>query len=189
MLQVRGRQGRKRRPSAEAPCVFHAGQRVQRPCLRERAFGARPSPGSGGDGVVRVHRTPRNPRVRQMRGIVHRALSDRPRRGDRSAIGCGPCMIARSSIDPIRGTASSLERFPEIVRAYIEIVPTDGVKYEIDKHSGYLKVDRPQRFSNFCPTLYGFVPQTYCGDKWRRIRWPVAPTSRTATATPWTYVC
>ncbi|MBI1813774.1 MAG: inorganic pyrophosphatase [Deltaproteobacteria bacterium] len=53
-------------------------------------------------------------------------------------------------------------RFPEIVRVYIEMVPTDGVKYEIDKHSGYLKVDRPQRFSNFCPTLYGFVPQTYC---------------------------
>jgi inorganic pyrophosphatase len=56
-------------------------------------------------------------------------------------------------------------RFPEIVRAYIEIVPTDGVKYEIDKHSGYLMVDRPQRFSSFCPTLYGFVPRTYCGDR------------------------
>jgi inorganic pyrophosphatase len=54
-------------------------------------------------------------------------------------------------------------RFPEIVTAYIEIVPTDGVKYEIDKISGYLKVDRPQRFSVFCPTLYGFVPRTYCG--------------------------
>jgi inorganic pyrophosphatase len=56
-------------------------------------------------------------------------------------------------------------RFPEIVRAYIEIAPTDGVKYEIDKHSGYLKVDRPQRFSSFCPTLYGFVPRTYCGTR------------------------
>jgi inorganic pyrophosphatase len=54
-------------------------------------------------------------------------------------------------------------RFPEIIQAYIEMVPTDGVKYEIDKHSGYLKVDRPQRFSSFCPTLYGFVPRTYCG--------------------------
>jgi inorganic pyrophosphatase len=54
-------------------------------------------------------------------------------------------------------------RFPEVLTAYIEIVPTDGVKYEIDKHSGFLKVDRPQRFSNFCPTLYGFVPRTYCG--------------------------
>ena len=55
-------------------------------------------------------------------------------------------------------------RCPEIVTAYIEIVPTDGVKYEIDKHSGYLKVDRPQRFSVVCPTLYGFIPQTYCGE-------------------------
>lgn len=53
--------------------------------------------------------------------------------------------------------------FPATVIAYIEIVPTDGVKYEIDKRSGYLKVDRPQRYSNFCPTLYGFVPRTYCG--------------------------
>ncbi len=53
--------------------------------------------------------------------------------------------------------------FPEIINAYIEMVPTDGVKYEIDKSTGYLKVDRPQRFSNFCPTLYGFVPRTYCG--------------------------
>jgi inorganic pyrophosphatase len=56
-------------------------------------------------------------------------------------------------------------RFPEIIRAYIELVPTDGVKYEIDKHSGYLKVDRPQRFSSFCPTLYGFVPKTYCSTR------------------------
>jgi inorganic pyrophosphatase len=55
--------------------------------------------------------------------------------------------------------------FPETIRAFIEIVPTDGVKYEIDKHSGYLKIDRPQRFSNFCPTLYGFVPRTYCGTR------------------------
>ncbi len=52
--------------------------------------------------------------------------------------------------------------FPEVVLAYVEMVPTDGVKYEIDKHSGYLRVDRPQRFSSFCPTLYGFVPRTYC---------------------------
>jgi len=55
-------------------------------------------------------------------------------------------------------------RCPEVVTAYIEMVPADGVKYEIDKHSGYLKVDRPQRFSTFCPTPYGFVPQTYCGE-------------------------
>jgi inorganic pyrophosphatase len=55
-------------------------------------------------------------------------------------------------------------RCPEIVTTYIEMVPTDGVKYEIDKHTGYLKVDRPQRFSAVCPTLYGFIPRTYCGE-------------------------
>lgn len=52
---------------------------------------------------------------------------------------------------------------PAIVTAYIEIVPTDTVKYELDKATGYLKVDRPQKFSNVCPTLYGFLPRTYCG--------------------------
>lgn len=65
--------------------------------------------------------------------------------------------------------------FPEIVRAYIEIVPGDGVKYEIDKHSGYLKVDRPQRFSNFCPSLYGFVPRSYCGPAVAAIEIPGGP--------------
>ena len=54
-------------------------------------------------------------------------------------------------------------RSPELVNAYIEIVPTDPVKYELDKASGHLRVDRPQRFSSMCPTLYGFIPQTYCG--------------------------
>jgi inorganic pyrophosphatase len=50
------------------------------------------------------------------------------------------------------------------VNVYIEIVPTDAVKYELDKPSGHLRVDRPQRFSSMCPTLYGFIPQTFCGD-------------------------
>jgi inorganic pyrophosphatase len=53
---------------------------------------------------------------------------------------------------------------PGTVNAYIEIVPTDAVKYELDKPSGHLRVDRPQRFSSMCPTLYGFIPQTFCGD-------------------------
>lgn len=54
---------------------------------------------------------------------------------------------------------------PKIVTAYIEIVPTDAVKYELDKASGHLQVDRPQRFSSMCPSLYGFIPQTFCGDE------------------------
>ena len=56
------------------------------------------------------------------------------------------------------------EKSPETVNAYIEIVPTDAVKYELDKQSGHLRVDRPQRFSSMCPSLYGFIPQTFCGD-------------------------
>jgi len=54
---------------------------------------------------------------------------------------------------------------PDVVVAYIEIVPADTVKYELDKHSGELKLDRPQRYSSLCPSLYGFIPQTYCGER------------------------
>lgn len=50
-----------------------------------------------------------------------------------------------------------------VVLAYIEITPFDTIKYEVDKTSGYLRVDRPQRTSSLPPTLYGFVPRTYCG--------------------------
>lgn len=55
------------------------------------------------------------------------------------------------------------ERAPQIVNTYVEIVPRDVVKYELDKPSGHLRLDRPHKFSSLCPTLYGFVPQTYCG--------------------------
>jgi inorganic pyrophosphatase len=57
------------------------------------------------------------------------------------------------------------EQAPQEVNVYVEIVRTDTVKYELDKESGLLKVDRPQRFSNMCPVHYGFAPQTYCGEK------------------------
>jgi inorganic pyrophosphatase len=53
---------------------------------------------------------------------------------------------------------------PEIVQCFIEVVPSDTLKYEIEKVSGYLKVDRPQKYSNICPALYGFIPQTLCGE-------------------------
>jgi len=53
---------------------------------------------------------------------------------------------------------------PRIVNAFIEITPYDLVKYEIDKRSGYLRVDRPQRTSSQPPVLYGFIPRTLCGD-------------------------
>ncbi len=50
-----------------------------------------------------------------------------------------------------------------VVNAYIEITPFDSVKYEIDKKTGYIHVDRPQRTSSQPPSLYGFIPKTYCG--------------------------
>ena len=63
---------------------------------------------------------------------------------------------------------------PELVHAYIEITPFDLVKYEIDKKTGYLRVDRPQRSSSQPPALYGFIPRTYCDEH-------VAKLSSTAT--------
>lgn len=54
------------------------------------------------------------------------------------------------------------ENAPEQLMAFIEVVPSDTVKYEVDKETGYLMIDRPQQFSNIMPALYGFVPRTYC---------------------------
>lgn len=54
---------------------------------------------------------------------------------------------------------------PQVVNAYIEITPFDLVKYEVDKTTGYLSVDRPQRGSSHPPSLYGFIPRTFCGDR------------------------
>jgi inorganic pyrophosphatase len=52
---------------------------------------------------------------------------------------------------------------PDIVTSFVEVVPTDTIKYEVDKVSGYLRIDRPQKYSNVVPAPYGFIPQTYCG--------------------------
>lgn len=54
---------------------------------------------------------------------------------------------------------------PQILTSFIEMVPTDTVKYEVDKVTGYLRIDRPQKYSNVVPALYGFIPQTYSGQK------------------------
>jgi len=58
---------------------------------------------------------------------------------------------------------------PELVYAYIEITPFDLVKYEVDKSTGYLRVDRPQRTSSQPPALYGFIPRTLCAERVRRL--------------------
>lgn len=72
--------------------------------------------------------------------------------------------IHMSRPHPWHGLASGKEP-PGLVHAYIEITPFDLVKYEIDKSTGYLMVDRPQRTSSLPPTLYGFIPRTYCAGR------------------------
>jgi inorganic pyrophosphatase len=54
---------------------------------------------------------------------------------------------------------------PNIVSAFIEVTSFDAIKYEVDKLTGYMRVDRPQRSSSMPPSLYGFIPRTYCGDR------------------------
>lgn len=82
--------------------------------------------------------------------------------------------VEPTSFDPMAKTPAKAhpwhgispgENAPNIITAFIEIVPTDTVKYEIDKESGYLKIDRPQQYSNIIPALYGFVPRTFCGER------------------------
>ncbi len=61
------------------------------------------------------------------------------------------------------------ENVPAEVMVFIEIVPRDTVKYEVDKETGYLKIDRPQQYSNVVPANYGFIPQTYCAENIARL--------------------
>ncbi|MFS4457929.1 inorganic diphosphatase [Bdellovibrio sp. HCB2-146] len=57
------------------------------------------------------------------------------------------------------------EKSPQIVNAIIEIPKFSKTKFEIDKKSGLLKVDRVLYSSVHYPANYGFIPQTYCDDK------------------------
>jgi inorganic pyrophosphatase len=54
---------------------------------------------------------------------------------------------------------------PRRVHCYVEITPFDTLKYEVDKESGYLRLDRPQVGSSTPPAPYGFIPRTYCGPR------------------------
>ncbi len=73
-------------------------------------------------------------------------------------------MIPNFKAHPWHGISAGNDA-PDVVNVFVEIVPSDTIKYEVDKESGYLKVDRPQQFSNIIPALYGFIPRTYCHDE------------------------
>ena len=53
---------------------------------------------------------------------------------------------------------------PQKVSAIIEIQKKSKGKYELDKDSGMLKLDRVLFSSMHYPANYGFIPQTYCDD-------------------------
>lgn len=72
-------------------------------------------------------------------------------------------MFRTNKAHPWHGIAVG-ENAPGEVNVFVEIVPTDTVKYEVDKETGYLKIDRPQQYSNVVPANYGFIPQTYCAN-------------------------
>jgi len=54
---------------------------------------------------------------------------------------------------------------PESVAAVIEVPKGSKVKYELDKASGLISVDRILFSSVHYPANYGFIPQTLCDDK------------------------
>lgn len=54
---------------------------------------------------------------------------------------------------------------PEFVQAIIEIPKGSKCKYELDKESGLIKLDRILYSSVHYPANYGFIPRTYCDDQ------------------------
>ncbi len=57
------------------------------------------------------------------------------------------------------------EKCPDVVNGIIEIPQNTRAKYELDKDSGLLMMDRVIYSSMYYPANYGFIPQTYCDDK------------------------
>src|SRR5256885_6767594 len=106
------------------------------------------------------------------RGARHARLPRRPIRSEHGA-------VSRFRPDPWHGLDIGADP-PEVLNAYIEITPFDLMKYEVGKVSGCLRVDRPQRSSAQRPTLYGFVPRTYCDERVRRL----APASKRGDGDP-----
>lgn len=56
------------------------------------------------------------------------------------------------------------ENAPDVVNGIIEIPKGSRAKYELDKDSGMIKLDRVLYSSVYYPANYGFIPKTYCDD-------------------------
>jgi inorganic pyrophosphatase len=100
--------------------------------------------------------------------MIFKMVTRRRKRIPERPVGRGPGAVNHFRPHPWHGLEVGPDP-PNVLNAYIEITPFDLMKYEIDKVSGYLRVDRPQRSSAQHPTLYGFVPRTYCGERVRSL--------------------
>ena len=73
-------------------------------------------------------------------------------------------MVQQTVKHPWHGVSAG-DNAPRVVNAIIEIPQGSRCKYEIDKDSGLLKLDRVIFSSFYYPINYGFIPQSYGGDK------------------------
>jgi inorganic pyrophosphatase len=83
---------------------------------------------------------------------------------DRDVYICKKLFMSIHVKHPWHGVESG-DQAPKVVRAVIEIEKGSKAKYELDKDSGLLKLDRVLFSSVHYPANYGFIPQTYCDDK------------------------
>ncbi|HRK27492.1 MAG TPA: inorganic diphosphatase [Chitinophagales bacterium] len=60
---------------------------------------------------------------------------------------------------------SPLTNVPDVIKGIVEIPKGTRAKYELDKESGLLRLDRVLYSSVYYPANYGFIPQSYCEDK------------------------
>ncbi len=57
------------------------------------------------------------------------------------------------------------ERLPSVFNAVVEIPMGSSIKYELDKRTGLLRMDRVLYSAVYYPANYGFIPQTYAEDE------------------------
>lgn len=69
----------------------------------------------------------------------------------------------RNNFNPWHQVAPQTE-LPDVVKGIIEIPKGNRAKYELDKESGLLRLDRVLFSSMYYPHNYGFIPQSYCDD-------------------------
>ena len=69
----------------------------------------------------------------------------------------------------LKGETEQISLHKSIEQTRVDIATAKNrvsmINSELEKVTGYLTIDRPQKFSNICPSLYGLIPQTLCGEK------------------------